>query len=183
MSQILGQSELIEYWKKVKETIHLFDGIIVRYVVQWSNVLLVMVGASVVVFSQAQTYSMIAGGIALAACIIAFPIAIKCYFYYELLEEALKVGLEIEKLIFQDNNRANQLGLTHRLTNISTRKTYGMTFFGWSIFLPFAFLAFLSLTLALVFFGAITTLLEFLLWITIAPTITLIALGFIRRGK
>lgn len=184
MSQVLGPRELVEYWKKVKETIHLFDNIIVRYVVQWSNILLVMIGASVLIITQAQSFAMsglIAGTISLAACIVAFPIAMKCYFYYELLEEALLVGLEIEKLIFKDERRVAELGLTHRLTQISTRRIWGVTFFGWSIFLPFVFLAFLSLTLALFFLNVIKTPQEITLWLLTAPTAIVVVIFLLSR--
>lgn len=150
--------DLIAYWKKVKETIHLFDGIIVRYVVQWSAVILGMIGASALVF---PTSNSIAGLISLTAIIISVPIGVKCYFYYELLEEALSLGLKIEKLIFKGEEC--ELGLTHRLCAISTRKYLGITFFGWSIFLPFMILCVSSLTLALFYFKIVTTPVEIVL--------------------
>lgn len=148
----MNLKDLLSYWKKVKETIHLFDKIIVQYVIQWSAVLLGMIGASVIIFPQS---SLLAGMISLTAILVSLPIAMKCFFYYELLEEALCLGLEIEKLIFKGEE--NKFGLTHRLCNISTRKYLEITFFGWTIFLPFVILAALSLTLAFFYFNLITT--------------------------
>lgn len=151
----MNMKELLRYWRKVKETIHVFDGIIVRYVVQWSAVLLGMIGASAVVYPDS---SVISGLISLTTIVVSFPIAIKCYFYYELLEEALSLGLDIEKLIFKGEEET--FGLTHRLCAVSTRKYLGMTFFGWVIFLPFVILFDLSLTLALFYFSVVKTPLE-----------------------
>ena len=150
---------LVEYWKKVKETIHLFDEIIVKYVIQWSAVLLALVGASAVVFSKSTLeveFSLLAGIVALATILISIPIAIKCYFYYELLEEALKVARDIENVMFDNDvykDLAKKVGLTLRLTEISTKSKLGITFFGWTIFIPFAFLFLICLTLMLYYFG------------------------------
>ena len=150
---------LVEYWKKVKETIHLFDEIIVKYVIQWSAVLLALVGASAVVFSSSTPevdFSLLAGIVALAAILISIPIAIKCYFYYELLEEALKVAKDLERVMFDNDvykDLAKKVGLTLRLTEISTRSKFGITFFGWTIFIPFVFLFMICLALMLYYFG------------------------------
>ena len=159
---------LIEYWKKTKETIHLFDEIIVKYVIQWSAVLLAMVGASTLIFAQTKLieeasttvvseYGLIAGIIAITAILVSIPIAIKCWFYYELLEEALRLAEDIEVMIFEDEELAKSLGLTHRLVLISTKKLWGTTFFGWTIFLPFIFLMVASSTLTLFYFNVIAT--------------------------
>lgn len=159
---------LIEYWKKTKETIHLFDEIIVKYVIQWSAVLLAMVGASTLIFAQTKVieeagttvvfeYGLIAGIIAITAIFVSIPIAIKCWFYYELLEEALRVAEDIEVVLFEDKKLAKSLGLTHRLMLISTKKLWGTTFFGWTIFLPFIFLMVASSTLTLFYFNVIAT--------------------------
>ena len=169
----------LEYWKKVKDTIHLFDRIIVQYVVQWSAILLGMIGASVLVFS---TSHLTAGVISLAAILVAFPIAIKCYFYYELLEEALSVGIDIEKLIFKTEPERQRFGLTHRLCSISTRQYLGITFFGWTIFLPFAILGLLSLTLSVFYFDMITTMKDivlFLFGVLGAMFLVVLFLGFV----
>ena len=150
---------LIEYWKKVKETIHLFDGIIVKYVIQWSAILLAIVGGSAVVFSNSSPeldLSLIAGIVALSAIFICIPIAIKCFFYYELLEEALDVAQDIEKLMFDnfvDKNLANRVGLTHRLARISTERRLGITFFAWTICLPWVVVIVTSLVLASYYFS------------------------------
>lgn len=151
-AEIMSRPQLLAYWRKVKETIHLFDKIIVQYVIQWSAVLLGIIGASVLAFSQSRT---IAGVISLTAILVSLPIALKCFFYYELLEEALSLGKEIEKQIFR--GRESEFGLTHRLCSISTRRYLEMTFFGWTIFIPFAILAVSSLTLALFYFDLVTT--------------------------
>ena len=152
----MNTKELLTYWKKVKETIHLFDNIIVRYVVQWSNILLIMIGASALAY---PTSNLIAGTFSLAAAIVSVPIAIKCKFYYELLEEALSLGIDVEKLIFK-GDESQKLGLTYRLTSISTRTIAGSTFFAWSIYLPFVVIFILSLTLAAFYFTLITTPLQ-----------------------
>jgi len=147
-NSLSGNLELIEYWKKVKETIHLFDEIIVKYIIQWSAILLAIVGASAVVFSNSSPkvdFSLLAGIVALTAFLISIPILIKCWFYYELLEEALRVGEDVEDAMFK--NTADKIGLTHRLTHISTRRRLGITFFGWTILVPFIFLSVMSLTL------------------------------------
>lgn len=143
--------ELVTYWKKVKETIHVFDKIIVQYVVQWSAVLLGIIAASVVVF---PTSNLIAGIISLTAIGVSLPIGLKCFFYCKMLEEALSVGLELEKLIFKGDE--GRFGLSHRLCKISTKKYFGITFFKWTIFLPFVILAILSSILALFYFNVIT---------------------------
>lgn len=152
----MDTKDLLTYWKKVKETIHLFDNIIVRYVVQWSNILLIMIGASVLAY---PTSNLIAGTFSLAAAIVSVPIAIKCKFYYELLEEALHLGIDVEKLIFE-GDESQKLGLTYRLSKISTRPIAGTTFFAWSIFLPFVVIFILSLTLAAFYFTLITAPLQ-----------------------
>ena len=148
---------LIEYWKKVKETIHLFDEIIVKYVIQWSAILLAIIGASTLVFSSSTTevdYSLLAAMVSLSAILISIPIAVKCYFYYELLEEALRVAEDVENVIFgRVRSHEPDIRLTHRLTAISTRKKLGITFFGWTIFIPFAFLFAISLTLMVYYFS------------------------------
>ena len=153
------QPVLVEYWKKVKETIHLFDGIIVKYVIQWSAILLALVGASAVVFSsstQEVDFSLLAGIVAFATILISIPIAIKCWFYYELLEEALKVAEGIEKIMFHNDvygNLAEELGLTLRLTKISTKRKLRITIFGWTILIPFVFLFGMCLGLMLYYFN------------------------------
>lgn len=150
---------LVEYWKKVKETIHLFDGIIVKYVIQWSAILLALVGASAVVFSSSTAevdFSLLAGIIAFATFLISIPIAIKCWFYYELLEEALKVAEDIEKIMFHNDvhkNLAEELGLTLRLTKISTKRKLGIPIFGWTILIPFVLLFVICLALMLIYFN------------------------------
>lgn len=166
----MSTEELLTYWRKVKETIHLFDDIIVRHTAQWSNILLVMIGASAVAYSFSN---FVAGTLASAAAIAAILGLWKCYFYYELLEEALRVGIDVEKLIFKGEE--NEFGLTHRLTNISTRTFFGLIFFGWSVFLPFVVLAALSSTLALIYFKIIITL-DAILWIGAIATIIVIIL-------
>lgn len=152
--------ELLTYWKKVKETIHVFDKIVVQYVVQWSAVMLGMIGAGALIY---PTSSLIAGTISLTAIVVSIPIGVKCYFYYQLLEESLLVAIEMEKLIFKDE--ANRFGITHRLRVTSTRKYLDMTFFGWTIFLPFVILAASSSTLSLFYFHIIQTPSEILLWL------------------
>jgi len=150
-SSSLNPDQLLTYWRKVKETIHVFDDIIVRYVVQWSAVLLGMIGASVVVLPSSN---LVAGAISLGALAISFPIAINLHFYYELLEEALCLGMDIEKLMFKDDKLASELGLTCRLCDISTRKFGGITFFGWTMFLIVGSFAAISLILSFVYFFA-----------------------------
>lgn len=145
----LNPDQLLMYWRKVKETIHVFDEIIIRYVVQWSAVLLGMIGASAVVLPESNV---VAGLISCGAIVVACPIAIQCYFYYELLEEALRLGMDVEKLVFKDDKLASELGLTCRLCAISTRKFGGITFFGWAIFLIFGSFAGISFILSLVYF-------------------------------
>ena len=145
----LNPDQLLTYWRKVKETIHVFDDIIVRYVVQWSAVLLGMIGASVVVL---PTSNLVAGAISLGALVVSFPIAINLYFYYELLEEALRIGIDVEKLIFKDEELASELGLTCRLFAVSAREYGGITFFGWTMFLIVGSFAAISLILSLVYF-------------------------------
>lgn len=143
-----SKQRLIEYWKKVKETIHLFDDIIVKYEIQWSAILLAIAGASAAVYSSTNTIvdsSLLAGIVALTAFLISIPILIKCWFYYELLEEALRVAKNVENAIFNAN--ADKIGLTHKLTQISTKRLLGITFFGWTILVPFIFLSLMSLTL------------------------------------
>lgn len=149
ISSGLNPDQLLTYWKKVKETIHVFDEIIVRYVVQWSAVLLGMIGASVVVLPAS---SLIAGTISCGAIIVSIPIAINCYFYYELIEETLRLGMDIEKLIFKDDKLASELGLTCRLCAISTRTFGGIPFFGWTMFLIFGSFATISSILSWVYF-------------------------------
>ena len=148
----MKKSELIAIWKKVKETIHVFDKIVVQYVVQWSAVMLGMIGASAIVYPSSGT---IAGTISLTAIVVSIPIGLKCFFYYQLLEESLLVALEMEKLIFKDE--VEILGLTHRLEAISRRPYMEMTFFGWTIFLPFLILTASSSTLSLFYFDIIQT--------------------------
>ena len=149
---------LVEYWKKVKETIHLFDEIIVKYVIQWAAILLAIVGGSALVFGNSTPeidFSLLAGIVALSATLISIPIAIKCWFYYQLLEEALRVAEDIEEVMFnndEDTNLAKKLGLTLRLTKISTKQVLGIKFFGWTILAPFAFLFAISLLLMLYYF-------------------------------
>jgi len=162
--------ELLTYWRKVKETIHMFDDIIVRYTVQWTNILLVMIGASAIAYSFSN---LIAGTLASAAFIAAILGLWKVYFYYELLEEALNVGIDVEKLIFKGEE--HNFGLTHRLTSISKRPIFGLIFFGWSIFLPFIVLAALSSILALFYFKIIITL-EAILWLALITTIIIFIL-------
>lgn len=148
---------LVEYWKKVKETIHLFDGIIVKYVIQWCAILLALVGASAVVFSSSTAevdFSLLAGIIAFATFLISIPIAIKCWFYYELLEEALRVAEDVEKIMFHSDvhkNLAKELGLTLRLTKISTERKLGIRIFGWTIIIPFALLFVICIVLVLIY--------------------------------
>lgn len=153
------QQVLVEYWKKVKETIHLFDEIIVKYVIQWSAILLALIGASAFVFSSSTPevdFSLLAGIVAFATILISIPIAIKCLFYYELLEEGLKVAKYIEEIMFHNDvykDLAKKIGLTIRLTEISTRKKLGITFFGWTIFIPFVLLFVICLVLMVYYFG------------------------------
>jgi len=145
---------LIEYWKKVKETIHLFDEIIVKYVIQWSAVLLAIVGASTLVFSNSTPevdFSFLAGMITLTAILISIPIAVKCYFYYELLEEALNVAKDVESIIF--GTHTCDIRLTHRLTRISTKERLGIKYFAWTILIPFALLFVISFGLMLYYFS------------------------------
>jgi hypothetical protein len=177
----MNSRDLITYWKKVKETIHLFDKIIVQYVVQWSAVLLAMIGASVLAFSASN---LAAGVISITAILVSFPIAVKCFFYYELLEEALRLGLEIEKLIFKGEE--NKFGLTHRLCKISTRTYLEITFFGWTIFLPFVILAISSLTLSVFYLAVITTLRDiflFLFSLLGSVALTILLIGFFLRFR
>jgi hypothetical protein len=145
----LTPDQLLAYWGKVKETIHAFDEIVVRYVIQWSAILLGMIGASVVVLPRSN---LVAGVISCGAIVVSIPIAIKCYFYYELLEEALSLGMDVEKLIFKSDKLASELGLTCRLCAISTRKFAGITFYGWTMFLIFGCFAAISSALSLVYF-------------------------------
>ena len=146
----------MEYWKKTKETIHVFDRIIVQYEIQWSAIMLAMIGASALAFS---TSSLVAGIISLTAIAVSFPIAIKCYFYYQLLEEALGVGLEIENILFQSDKAAcDKYGLTHRLCELSKKPYLEITYFGWTIFIPFVVLSASSLTLSLFYFEIISSL-------------------------
>ena len=188
MSSNMNLQDLLTYWKKVKDTIHLFDKIIVQYVVQWSAVLLGIIGASVLVASQPNLVpsqsNVIAGLISLTAILVSIPIAIKCFFYYELLEEALCLGKEIEKMIFKGDE--SKYGLTHRLCSISTRTYLGITFFGWTIFLPFLILAALSLTLASFYFGVITTstnIVLFLFGLLGTMAVVILLVGFLARFK
>jgi len=146
--------------------------------------LLAIIGASGVVYSNCigaggevyYDFRLIAGIISLAAILVSFPIGVKCYFYYELLETALLVGLEVEKLIFKDagNGSEDTFGLTHRLYKISTKKFLSITFFGWTIFLPFIILAEVSLGLAVFYFDLIKTF-----TVGILTTFGLIGLGVI----
>ena len=162
---------LVEYWKKVKETIHLFDDIIVKYAIQWSAFLLAIVGASTIVYqgtTQELNSGFLAGIISLTAMLISIPIAFKCWFYYELLEEALRVAKDIERIMFlnENDNLANRVGLTLRLTSISTKPRLKIgTYFGWTIFLPFAFLFIISLGLMLFYFNEAMTNALMLLWV------------------
>lgn len=165
---------LIEYWKKVKETIHLFDEIIVKYVIQWSAILLAIVGGSAVVFSNSSPevdFSLLAGIVALTAFLISIPILVKCWFYYELLEEALHLAEDVEIVMFKNKELADKIGLTHRLCKISTRRWVGTTFFGWTIFMPFIFLLVISVTLMLYYFDWVTTPIDVIVTVVLVPTI------------
>jgi len=161
------REELLTYWKKVKETIHLFDNIIVLHTAQWSSLVMAMIGASAITFASSN---LVAGILALAALTAALLGLWKVRFYYELLEEALKVGEDVEKLIFKSEEVRNKFGLTHRLTKTSTKPFFGIIFFGWSIFLPFIVLAALSSILALFYFQVILTL-DTILWFGAITTI------------
>ena len=172
----MNTEELLTYWRKVKETIHLFDEIIVRHTAQWSNILLVMIGASAVAYSFSD---LVAALLASGATIASILGLWKCYFYFELLEEALRVGVDIEKLIFKGEER--EFGLTHRLKSISTRQFLGLIFFGWSIFLPFIVLAVLSSALAAIYFKVIITL-DVIPWIITITTI-IIAILVVRLRR
>ncbi len=150
----------IEYWKKVKDTIHVFDKIVVQYVVQWSAVMLGMIGASALIYPSS---GLIAGTVSLAAIVVSIPIGTKCYFYYQLLEEGLNVAIEMEKLIFVDGDDLadfKNFGLTYRL-GLKSRSRHGeMTFYGLTIFLPFIILATSSMTLSFLYFQWIKTPVE-----------------------
>lgn len=183
----MTMSEKIEYWKKVKETIHVFDRIVVQYIVQWSAVMLGMIGASAVVYPSS---SLIAGTLTLTAIFVSIPIGVKCFFYYQLLERALLVAEEMETLMFKKGDNDEDLkkfGLTYRLGNLPRRRYEEITFFGWTIFLPFVILAASSITLSLVYFHTIETpgqVVQYLFGVTGVLVVAIFFINFaLRFGK
>ena len=136
-----------------------------------------MIGASALAYSVDK---LIAGSLSSAAFIAALLGLWKVYFYYELLEEALNVGEDVEKLIFKSEEL--KFALTHRLKSVSTRKFLGLVFFGWSIFLPFVVLAVLSLILTAFYFEQIITL-EFVPWLGMITMGTLFLLLFLQTRR
>lgn len=119
-----------------------------------------MIGASALIYPSS---GLIAGTVSLTAIVVSIPIGTKCYFYYQLLEEGLEVATEMEKLIFVSGNSLadfKNFGLTYRLGSVSRRKYGEITFYGWTIFLPFVILAASSTTLSFLYFQVIKTPLE-----------------------
>jgi hypothetical protein len=119
---------MIEYWKKVKETIHVFDIMVARYIIQGFTLLGAPLSISAFVTNSSPFAALILAAVAVFA---VFPIATQAWFYTKLLSESIDVAKLLETSMFQDSSE--EYGLTIRLTRISQTQMP----FRYIVILPF----------------------------------------------